>query len=103
MSFVKQHVDRNILENLEYGFDSARQFLLDKSNKFCNMVDFDIDFDESHIQNIEGARERKVSEYVIFSRKRIIDLYHIETNFKFNIDDRRKFKLLLLKERLCKT
>lgn len=103
MSMVKHHIDKEIVENLEDGFDNARQFLLEKCNKFSSMVDFTIDFPESHIKEINGARERKISEYVIYARKRIIDLYHVERKFDFELPPQRKFKLLLLKERLsCK-
>lgn len=103
MSAVKQFIDRNIIDNLDNGFDIARQQLLEKSNKFAKMVDFDINFTEDQIKNINGARERKVSEYVIHARKRIIDLYNIEINYHFNMVPQQKFKLLLFKEKLtCK-
>ncbi len=103
MSMTKQHVDTKIIENLDGGFDSARQFLLDKSNKFSSMVNFRIDFPEDRIKDINGTRERKICEYVIHARKRILDLYNIERKYKFKISPVRKFKLLLLKERLsCK-
>jgi hypothetical protein len=103
MSAVKQFIDRSIVEHLEGGFDNARQVLLEKSNKFASMVSIEINFSEDHIKNLTEPRERKVSEYVLHARKRIIDLYHVERNFHFDIEPRRKFKLLLLKERLsCK-
>lgn len=101
---IKEHIDRKILKNLsEMGYDGMRSELLDVISRFnTNIIEPPVEETEQSIEKIVDTRSRYMSFYIFFARKRIIDLYKIEARDWYGWDGLKKFKALILKDKLSR-
>lgn len=83
------------------GYDGTRNDLQDIISRFAaNVVEHSKESTVSSIEQIKDTRSRYLSFYIFFARKRIIDLYKIEARDWYGWPGDKKFKAILLKEKL---
>lgn len=101
---IKEHIDRKILKNLsEMGYDGMRSELLDVISRFnSNIIEPPVEQTEQSIEKIVDTRSRYMSFYIFFARRRVIDLYKIESRDWYGWDGIKKFKALILKDKLSR-
>ena len=107
-SKIKTFVDNLILGKLNQGgYDTTRNHLYSQILKNRDIVKLNLNnskfkFSDENIDKcIKDNRTRYLAYFVIFSEKRVLDLFHIENKYrKFGFDPLKTFKLLLLKEKL---
>ncbi len=95
MGAIEEFIDRKIIEVLVSGrgWDDARTFLYDNYNNYTKSI--------VNLRPDETMRKKKLTEYTLHAKKRILDLYFIEVDWADSEYDRlKKFRLLLFKEKL---
>lgn len=119
LNTVQKHIDKRVVESLTNGdFDDARQMLLEKIQKFKNHLKSEnYTFDENTL-TIEGIlqipnfKRKYWLAYIFFSKKRIIDLYWVESKksvlsktfypYGKSFTNVKAFNIYVMKERLKK-
>lgn len=99
---IRETIDAKIVKLLmEKGYHETRQELLDTSRRFSQRIPDNIELVKEELNKLKDVKVRYTGLYIIWSNKRIIDLYKLETNDIRGITNPvKKFRALLFKERL---
>lgn len=116
LNTVQKHIDKRVIESLtDGGFDDARQMLLEKVQKFKDLLKGEsYVFDENTLTlealiQVPNFKRKYWLAYIFFSKKRIIDLYWVESkksvlakSFGKSFNNVKAFNVYVMRERLKK-
>jgi len=101
---IKNYIDKKIVTNLStMGYSETRQDLFDIILRFTSSISENPkEQTEEAIEQLSDARNRYLNLYIFYAKKRIIDIYKIEARDWYGWSGSKKFKAILLKEKLSK-
>jgi hypothetical protein len=100
---IRKHIDNKILKDfyLKKTPYEIREDLMSSCVKYEKSISTKVDIIKiNEIENITDVRSRYLSLYVYLAKKRIIDLYKVESKYLYGWDYAKKFKAILFKEKL---